>query len=432
MNDQTSIRLSVQAVAASSWAFVPLGLLLAACGGEPMSLGTNDAAVADPACGDGLSGGIVAQTQGDIDALAGCQVIHGGLKIIDSSASLDLAPLAELGSVEGPLSVEGARSLVGLEAVSAVNGLQLSGLLAPDLTPLRNLRSVGANSATNRLGGGAINIESSNALQDLAGLENVADWRDLTVIASTSLRSLSGLASPPVVGQVQVAYCPELTDASALSSVIEAQVFSFLESGISNFDGFQARRVDNVALTGNPSLTDLDGLDLLTTVQTLIVQDNDRLERAELPGLNEVQLISFTGNAVLDTVPSYQAAVGRGFYLAEGAPDRTVSVIFSQLAYEVGDNARLTRIALPFGYRDVQQVAIWGNPNLRQLDLGDLAHASGLLITDNPLLDSATSPSLERVGDLLIVDNPALSLASFANVQTFTREVSGNLDDLAP
>lgn len=74
------------------------------------------------------------------------------------------------------------------------------------------------------------------------------------------------------------------------------------------------------------------------------------------PICSKFDLISFAGNAVLQSIPNYQAGIGEGVSLAEGISDRTVNVVFSHLAYEVGDNAQLTSAVIPFGHFDVQQL----------------------------------------------------------------------------
>ncbi len=83
---------------------------------------------------------------------------------------------------------------------------------------------------------------------------------------------------------------------------------------------------------------------------------------------------------------------------------------------------------LPTDFSDVEQIAIYRNASLTALDLGFLGRASGLSIQENAILTNLAAPALQRVADLAVRNNPALSVAPFASVQTFTRDVSGNLD----
>jgi hypothetical protein len=411
---------------------VPLGVCLWGCSGEPLNLGSNGAALeGDAACGGGVFvGDVVAHDQAGLDALLGCREIVGDLiiELTPEDPPVSLAPLASLEVVKGRVRLDALPSLIGLEALREVYGLRLVNLTAPDLLPLSNLERVNIDPAGDPLVGGSLNISNCDALADLHGLEKLTTWTELAVVSNDALQSLDGLSAPTKVGTIQLALLPALRSASALAPVLEAGAVSLFATGVENLDGFQLQNADSLFFKGNPNLTDLGGLARLERLQSMVLDDNDSLERVELPGLIEVHVVSITGNAVLETIPPYAASNGPGFIVADESGDSIESLIFTQFLYDIGNNARLTSVTLPDGYRQVQQVAIHGNPNLSVLDLNALARPDGLLIQDNPLLSRIELPRLERIGTLELTNNAALSVAPFDAIPTFTRNISGNLD----
>jgi hypothetical protein len=326
-------------------------------------------------------------------------------------------------SIEGPMT-----SLAGLEALEQVSGLSLEGLLVSDLTPLRGLRSIQRQPDYRRIGG-AITITSCDQLVDLAGLENVDVWESLYIYSMPNLETLAGLQAPSRADTVEITDSPRLSDVSALASLEELTGFLLAGTAIESFGSLRLEVLDYMNIGNNPRLTSLDGLDRLTTVGLLGIGGNDALLRVDLPALDDFDIISIVGNAVIEAVPRYAASSGSIVPPAVAPADSDYFRLLRSY-FEVSDNPRLTSVVLPTDFSDIEQVAIRGNASLTSLDLGYMRRSEGLAIQDNAVLGSALAPALERVSDLAILNNPALSVAPFAGVQTFTRDVSGNLDEL--
>jgi hypothetical protein len=422
--------------------------LLSGCDGEAYNLGEDDPVGEEPAssCDVALdaAGTLLVQTQADVDALSGCRELPGNLFIDlpDGAESLSLAPLANLEVVRGLLSIEGPiTSLAGLEALEQVSGLSLEGLLVSDLTPLRGLRTMQRQPDFRRIGG-AISIAGCDQLVDLAGLENLAVWESLSINGVANLETLSGLQAPSRADSIEITGAPRLSDLSVLASVEEVTGLLLADTAVESLDGFLLQVAEWLQIGANSRLTSLDGLSRLMTVGILGIGDNDALLRVELPALDDFESITIVDNAALEAVPQYTASRGtfvppavtpnRGSFVPPAAGVDPTYFRLPRSSFEVGGNPQLKSIVLPTTFSDIEQVAIYDNASLVVLDLGYLRRSDGLAIQDNAVLDTASAPALERVADLAIRNNPALSVAPFANVLTFTRDVSGNLDEPAP
>jgi hypothetical protein len=405
----------------------------AGCGDEPLNLGGDEqASLAEGTCGVDVESfnSIYALNQADVDALSGCRELPRHLHIRipeDEAATFTLAPLAELEVVHGLLSIVGPLgSLAGLEALEQVGSLELERLQVPDLIPLRGLRRVEGG-----LDNADISIVDCEAITDLAGLDHLTNWSSLALNDLPGLVTLAGLQTPPRLEQVVIMGAPQLSDISALAPVEELRRLALYSTAVARFERFRLGRAEEIELALNPALIDLGGLSRLETVGNLVIIQNGALERVELPDLSSYEGISITGNAVLQNVPRYFTDTGNNALSAGGGLE-PLTITSGRVLFEVGDNPQVKSIAMPLGFGDLQQVAIYRNPSLISLDMGSLYRADNLWIQDNAVLDSVTAPTLERVDDLAIRNNPSLSVAPFANVQTFARVVSGNLDELAP
>jgi hypothetical protein len=410
--------------------------LLFGCDGDAYNLGEDEPVGDEPAStcdvSIGASGTLFVETQADVDALSGCRELPGSLFIDlpDGAASLSLAPLAELEVVRGVLAIEGPiTSLAGLEALEQVSGLSLQGLLVSDLTPLRGLRTMLRQPDYRRIGGGII-IAGCHQLVDLQGLENLTVWESLSITDMAGLVTLAGLQAPSRAVSIEVSFAPQLSDVSALAPVEAVGEFLLGGTAVESLDGFLLKEAEWLHLGQNHLLTDLDGLRELGTVGTLEIQDNDALLRVDLPALDDFQGISIVNNAVLEVVPHYSASSGTFYQPAVGADSNYFRM--GRRLFEVGDNPQLKSVVLPTDFSDIEQIAVYRNASLTTLDMGNLRRSEGIAIQDNAVLGSVAAPALQRVADLAVRNNPALSVAMFASVQTFTRDMSGNLDALAP
>jgi hypothetical protein len=415
---------------------LPALACLSGCG-EAYNLGADEPAAEEESTCDGLvstSGTFFARNQAEVDALRGCRELPGALQIRApdrDSASFSLAPLSELEVVDGLLSISGPlQSLAGLESLQRVASLQLVDLLVSDLAPLASLGSVQRGPADERVRG-LISIERCDELIDLTGLENLTTWSSLRLQDLENLVTLEGLQTPLQVEEVEISTAPSLADVSALATLQHVQRFSLSYTAVANLDGFALETAGSVGLSFNDALTDLDGLGRLRALDTLVIIENDGLLRIELPSLEDFAAITIAHNAVLRAVPHYKANTG-SWPQAFGVDDYESYLRPSRALFDVGDNPQLESIILPTDFTDIEQVAIYQNASLKTLELGNLIQSNHIWIKDNASLDTVSAPALVRVDELSILNNPALSVTPFANVQTFEREVTGNLDELAP
>lgn len=409
---------------------------LSGCNGDAYNLGEDEPAVEEEGTCNidpGTSESIFTLDRANVEVLRGCRELPGNLYIrlpAEERETFSLEPLSQLEVVHGVLSIVGPfESLEGLESLEQVSSLELQGLLVPDLTAFRGLRRVMGELSQLRTGG-LIKIADCDGITDLTGLDNVTSWSSLSLSGVDNLESLSGLQTPARVEQVEL-YAPRLADVSALGTMNQVGMLNIGGTAIEHLDLRSLNQADFIYLFNNWALTDLDGLRKLRVVGSLGINDNDALQRVQLPSLTSYQGISIIGNAVLEAVPAYRIHSGAASLSASGSFDTGEVLSSGQLLFEVGDNPLVESITMPTSFPDIGQVAIYQNPSLTSLDMGGLQRSNNIWIEDNAVLD-ALSATLQRVGDLSVKNNPALSVAPFANVQTFTREITGNLDELAP
>lgn len=407
-----------------TFSFVCLPFVLLACSGDPLSLGTNEGMQVLPAaCPSGtVEGDVNATTQAQIDELSGCTVVHGSLTIESTpGAGASLLPLSFLERVTGSLEVDGVDSLDGLQALQQAGNLKLSNLGEPDLAKLSSLSRViwdppGSGD------GGVIDISDNVNLLSLRGLEQLSTWQRLYLSNNSQLSTLEGLSGPPGVTAVSLIRLP-LLEEIGLGFLREAESVDIEQTALRGLGNVPLVHVESLVISENPALESLDGLSRLARVGELSILDNPSLLRVDLPQLEEVHAIRILSNAVLQEVPQYETSSLQGLSIGV-----TPLIVLSEVVYEVSDNALLARIVLPESFRAVQQVAISNNPLLLSIDLNELAKADGLTISENAALARVVANSLDRVGDLDVFNNPALSMRPFAEVQTFTSEMRGNLD----
>jgi hypothetical protein len=410
---------------------------LAGCG-EAYNLGADEPAVEEEesTCNVGVSssGSIFALNQADVDALSGCRELPGTLYVRvpeEESDTFSLAALADLEVVDGLLSIAGPLdSLAGLESLERVGSLELRNLRVSDLTSLANLQSVQRAPSDDR-SRGLIRIQDCDELVDLTGLEALTRWSSISLANLDNLTTLDGLHTPPLVERAEISEAPRLVDVSALATMEDVGTLWLTRTAIPNLAGFSIHTVESVGLYENDALTDLAGLSRLQKLYNLWIEGNDALLRVELPALDDFAAISIIGNAVLEAVPHYESSSGN-WPQPSGVFGDQEYVRPSRALFEVGDNPQVASIVLPTDFTDIEQVAIYGNAGLTTLEMGHLVRSNNIWIQNNASLQSVAAASLAQVDALSILNNPALSVAPFANVQTFQREVNGNLDELAP
>jgi hypothetical protein len=414
----------------------PIASLLLACGGERMSLGSNEEDNSSNAlehCAGSAERNEVIYRQDQIDALLGCEVLDGSLRISQLEAageSLSLTPLASLRRVTGSVELVGLDSLTGLEALEQVGNLALEQLNSDDLVALSHLQRVlwdppGGGD------GGVIAITGCLRLQGLAGLQGLTTWNSLFMAENPELVTLLDLAGPRNLRSLSLSELPALHDLHGLEFASEIANVIIDHTGIVSMNGLPLVSTQSLQIRWNSQLTDLRALNRLHTADQLEISDNDSLNSVELGSLSEVQSIRINGNDALTKIYAY--GVTEGSAVAVRQTDESPEIVpLGRQLFEVGNNAKLQDLTGPDGFKRVQQVSVWGNPALTRLNLNHLERADGLEILDNPALRTLVVPLLERVGDLAVVNNPQLSTATLEDVQTFSRILSGNGDPMTP
>jgi hypothetical protein len=388
-----------------------LAIALAACAGDTVSLGVEEAPQAAPegsrcAASPTLVGTVVVNGQSDIDALAGCEAIEGNLEIAQF-AGADLRPLASLRSVAGDLNIgktpsvaefwtvlEGGwlESLEGLEGLERVGALALENINAPDLRPLENLRHVNAN-VTGSWRAGELVIERAHHLVDLSGLEKLQGVTSLHVIDNDALESLDGLALPFRLDDINLGNDPRLSNLDALANVRFANFLQIHTTGVRDLTALSELGVrETINIAYNPELVTISALPLWP-VRSFGVENNPRLD-GTLAVPNRAGV--FVGrNAELDRVVFEELTVSGDSWRSGGLETRIL----------IGNNHSLSSIDLG-GIERCAELAIEGNDNLTQLEA--------------PALIGAVSISVRL--------NPRLSTAPLAGLQALERRISDNAD----
>lgn len=366
-------------------------------------------------CSVNVSGSLTISTQAELDALAGCTAIEGGLSLLPTSGGLDLRPLSRLRRVGGYFSIgcnpyagveancsdfftAAVTSLSGLEALEQVGSLQLAQLDIATLEPLRGLRRAGS-----------LSIAACPGLTDLKGLDRLEQLGQLEIVSNPNLRSLEGLALSSsllsVVLQDNLALVDitalqsatrlqrlalngvAVADLSALSALESLEDLSLSNTALRNFDGLRLRSVRRLYVLDNRQLEQVDAVGSLEAANDITFQDNPRLSRLpEFPKLTD-ELSTFEAfsfgvffNAALEQGPSFPAL----------KRNRSISITFQ-------GNDALTSID---GLRALEVggwVTVVENRNLRALDLTSLVQIDSLRVLCNPALSAEALASLRGV-----------------------------------
>jgi hypothetical protein len=309
-------------------------------------------------------GSVDVRDQAGLEALRGCDTIHGDLTIYPF-ADADLRPLGSLLTVTGAFTLgdpylerptPAFPSLAGLETLAQVGSLALLGVSAPGLEPLAGL-------------GGFSGVLIADCPQ---------------------LKSLSGLTFPSELGNVTIANTP-LTSLRALRTVRALGVLSLDTTGLHQLDDLEGlREIEHLNLSHNPVLVQLSGLSSLSKLLGVEISSNPQLTGIpDLDGLYRLDSFSVTDNATLQRI---------------GRMPRLIAVDEARIQ----NNPALQVIAAFATIRDASSIQIDHNPRLAELDLSSLEEVSReLRVAYNPELDGARmTPSLNtRAGAVIIGGN---------------------------
>ncbi|HTV20083.1 MAG TPA: hypothetical protein VMG12_15475 [Polyangiaceae bacterium] len=424
---------------------------VSACNSDAVSLGGGD----NPAGGTGacalgvdgvVEGSVSIDTQEGLDELAGCSEITGRLDIT-ASRDFDLTPLASLRVVRETLRIDGTQALPaldhldGLEALERVGELLLDNLDITNFEGLNSLAQVRTDERTESweviTALGTVFINGCNRLNDLTGLENLVVWQDFSVSGAASLTSLRGLAARGMDQTLIVGNAPSLRDIASLGGGGSFELVRFTATGIESFVLDQPAYIRGLELRDNPALQSVESLGAIQNLERLVIHDNDALETLpELPYLDvTLRVLSITENAVLRAVPAWIEPDEGDFlpYENGGEPGDWTYFILPEFSLAlISGNPQLTELALPTSFRFGGQVRIQDNASLATIDLSYLDNADDLSLVNNAALTQIEIPALKSVDALQVVDNPQLPPSVFANVQTFSADMQGNLAEPAP
>ena len=228
-------------------------------------------------------------TQDAVDFLGsqGFTEISGLLLIRNSSDITDLSPLSSLTSVGG-LIIEKNTALTnlnGLQNITTVGGSPTQ--LGLRINENTNLTDLSGLSGVQQVPDGVF-ITRNPLLTTLNGLQ-ITDTAFLDISENNNLINLSGLNNVVSISNLRLIRNPVLTDLSSLSGIqqISEDVLITENQSLTTLSGLQFTSADRVLINGNNSLINLNGLQNLVSVTTILqIVLNPQL--TDLSGLNSL------------------------------------------------------------------------------------------------------------------------------------------------
>lgn len=264
---------------------------------HPQSVGSTETepprpAQAGPVCDDSFS----LERQSDIEALRACVTITGSL-FVEPFDGIDLEPLSGLEEIGDSLFIgsnqkRGIPSLEGLRSLRSVGGmLDVNNTLVDDLSGFRSLERIGfdtpGDDRERTEGAGILHISNNTRLRDLSGLDRLSDFAALQLMRNGAIENLSGLALPESLSEIYFIGEEGLRSTAALAAV---------------------RRVGHLSVRFCEGLVELDGLQNLSELRELEVDQNPTLEFiADMPLLTEMDKVALFENPRLTTFTSLPA-----------------------------------------------------------------------------------------------------------------------------
>jgi hypothetical protein len=447
---------------------LPLGILLASCATDDVSLGEERAAQnlealypeALSRCSESsiLEETVLVTDQAELDPLRGCEEIRGDLtiRVFDDT---DLSPLASLRAVVGVLHVgalpftQGTEfespealdqeierltqivaagwlpSFHGIEALERVGALQLEHFDAPDLQAFAALRVLGGHHEGTQ--GGVLRVGPSARLVDFAGLEGVTGISRLIATENVSLESLAGIRLGSFLEGALLRDNPRLSNLDPLGTVV-----GFL--GELTIDGTGARdlnalggnfrTIERLTIANNAELVDISGIGLLTSGGELNISGNSKLKSIpSFSSLGFVSSIRVVDNAELESFSLNSSLLRSSALSTLSFEDRQFPRGADLIL--ISRNPKLQSISSPGGFIGASVMAVHENASLASIDFGTLQRLDLLSIEGNPGLSQIGLGQLQAVDTMEVRDNPALSIGALASVPTFESTFTGNADE---
>ncbi|UOY06819.1 fibronectin type III domain-containing protein [Muricauda sp. SCSIO 64092] len=224
-------------------------------------------------------GDIHLKTQSEIDDFGemGYTYINGNLDIGSSTTILSYQPsinslegLSTITAINGLLRISWVNNLVSLKGLENISSLGALYLIRVDklknLDELLNVTSFEHESLISFIG-------INDSLTNIDGLKNVTKINSrLEISSNNNLENIDGLMGLTSIGQdLIIQGNPKLENIDGLANLVD-------------FD-------QDLSIRGNVSLTNLDGLSKITTVNFLLVSDNENLDN--INGLNNISSVGF-------------------------------------------------------------------------------------------------------------------------------------------
>ncbi|MEZ4955021.1 MAG: CARDB domain-containing protein [Saprospiraceae bacterium] len=253
--------------------------------GGPISIennapGCNSEQDIETSCGPVIcTGDVILESQAEVDAFPGCEIIEGQL-VIEGGDISDLTPLSSLKEIRKVLVIRNNSNLLtlnGLNNLTTIGGLAVvNNPLLKNLLPLSNVNSDDLSPLV---------FQKNKAMIDLKGLEGITGVQYLSISENSNLTTLEGLNNLAIgKSDFLVSQNPALENLNGLNSLHTTKDVT----GIHNNDVLadisalsQLNSVFVLAINSNPSLTNLSGLENLSDVWTIAITGNDALENLD-------------------------------------------------------------------------------------------------------------------------------------------------------
>ncbi|MEZ4955022.1 MAG: hypothetical protein R2825_15760, partial [Saprospiraceae bacterium] len=233
------------------------------------------------------TGDVILESQAEVDAFQGCEVIEGNLQIrppLFSGLVTDihsLLPLQSIKEVTGNIVIENNEQLLSLEGLNNIT--KARGLAIVNCDSLNDIRALSSLSGELYY----ITIMDNQVLTQIDGLEGITSVpTNISIDENEALQNVDGFSNLTSVGTntgaIHLGKNPNLTSLHGFGNIIQmAADFQVVECvSLQNLDGLQnLQQIGGLVLVDNTQLKDVTALQGLTSVLNLfIIQRNPVLE----------------------------------------------------------------------------------------------------------------------------------------------------------
>lgn len=210
------------------------------------------------------SGNIRLTTQAEVDAFCPCTIVDGNM-IIGQENENDIT------------SIENLKSIKTINGFLAIFNTQLT-----NLQGLENLETIETIE-------GHLVIAENKALKNLVGLSKLATVNNFIFVDSNpAIESLAGLSALSNLEDIKIHNNPKLTDISALINTDVNYIFITGNASLTNLEGLNnttqmgssgmSKGRNTILIAGNPALTNLDALSNIQLIlESVLIEQNNSL-----------------------------------------------------------------------------------------------------------------------------------------------------------